>query len=101
VSGRVSGCDAEEHCDVIVFANDQRLWSLPASRYVMRASTQAGVYKAALPAGSYRIAAIKNVPDGAEGDPRFLAELAKSTQSRSISVKGGQSGTLDVRAGSN
>jgi hypothetical protein len=96
LAGRVTGCEIEVRCDVIAFAEDSRLWGLPASRYVVRTMVKAGAYRMALPAGSYRVAVVKNLPDGAEADTRVLEQLSRSTGSQAIALRDGQTRTMDI-----
>jgi hypothetical protein len=79
IVGHVADCLDESHCMLMVFAEDARRWSWPATRYVRAARVDAGVARiVGVPPGEYLAAVAIDVEDRQWRDPSYLKRLTGS-----------------------
>jgi Carboxypeptidase regulatory-like domain len=101
VSGLVKGADGEAVKDytVVVFSDNQDLWTVPQSRYVagVRPDQDGRFQFRNLPPGTYYAVAVEYVEQGAWGDPELLMRL--KDKASTFSLDEGESKTLDLTMG--
>ena len=99
ISGGVTATNGSPIKDytVVVFAEDQSLWSLPMTRWVTGTRPdQEGRFRVRnMPAGSYYAVAVDYVEQGSWGDPELLERL-KARAKRFTLAEGGTE-TLDLK----
>jgi hypothetical protein len=82
---------------VVVFADDERLWTFP-ERFVraIRSDDQGRFTVRGLPPGvGYLAAAVGYIEDGESEDPEFLARLCD--RAASVSLREGETKTIELR----
>lgn len=98
VSGRTAppGRPAAD-AQVLVFAADERFWSLPATRYIAVVDSRDGAFEViGLPAGNYYAVAVYGLDRGRERDPDLLRSILKSNRSTAVTVRSGQHTTIQL-----
>ncbi|HEX5071142.1 MAG TPA: carboxypeptidase-like regulatory domain-containing protein [Vicinamibacterales bacterium] len=85
-----------EGCTIIAFATDNRFWR-PGSRRIstIRPGPDGRYTIRSLPAGSYQLAAVLDMEQGAQFDPEFLRTLSRA--SVPITIAAGGKVTQDLR----